>query len=88
MSEQQRTSTQVGRGVPPYRPGERIHAVDPVAGTGYLLRVERIAPVADGFKLVAAVRWPRRLRSHVVTITVDADGRAPELGLEPDRRGD
>jgi hypothetical protein len=88
MSEQRITSMQVRYGVPPYRPGERIHVLPPGAGTGYLVRVERISPLADGgFKLVAAVRSPRRLRSHVVTITVDADGCCPELGLAPDRSG-
>jgi hypothetical protein len=86
MSEQLITSMQGRYDVPPYRPGERIHVFPPGSGTGYLVRVERISPLADGgYKLVAAVRSPRRLRGHVVTITVDADGCRPELGLAPDR---
>ena len=59
---------------PPYRRGQRIHIVGP-DGVWFLVRVERIVARTDGcFTLVAAVRSPRRYRSHLLTTTVDAHG--------------
>jgi hypothetical protein len=75
---------------PPYRPGDRIPAVDPDNGASLLLRVERVSADAHGrFRLVAAVISPRRLRSHVVTLTVDTKGVGPGIaghrsGAEPE----
>jgi len=75
---------------PPYRPGDRIPAVDPDNGTSYLLRVERVSADTQGqYQLVAAVTSPRRLRSHLVTLTVDANGAGPGIprrrsGAEPE----
>ena len=73
-------------GPPPYRRGDRIFAVDPDNGTSYALRVERVSIAADGkYHLVAAVTSPRRVRSHLLTVTVDADGAGPGITPRPSR---
>jgi hypothetical protein len=64
---------------PPYRRGDRICATTP-EGTRYLVRIEAIKALPSGqFSIIGAVTEPRKLRSHVLSTIVGADGYGPAV---------
>ena len=63
----------------PYQRGDRVRAVSP-EGVRYVVRVERVVPATTGgFHVVGAVTSPRRFRSHLLTVLVDAQGFGPAV---------
>ncbi len=65
--------------VAPYRRGDRISVVSP-EGIRFVAKVETVTPQATGeFAILAAIREPRRYRSHLLTTTVDARGTGSHL---------
>ena len=60
--------------VAPYRRGDRISVVSP-EGVRFVAKVETVTARPTGeFAILAAIREPRRYRSHLLTTTVDARG--------------
>jgi hypothetical protein len=65
--------------VAPYRRGDRISVVSP-EGVRFVAKVESVTPRPSGeFAILAAIREPRRYRSHLLTTTVDARGVGASL---------
>ena len=65
--------------VAPYRRGDRISVVSP-EGIRFVAKVETVTPRATGeFAILAAIREPRRYRSHLLTTMVDARGTGSSL---------
>ncbi len=62
----------------PYEAGDQIRVTDP-AGTEYRARVEKILPDDSGYRVVAAVVAPRRLRNQMVVALVDLQGVGPHV---------
>ena len=64
---------------PPYRHGDQLCATSP-EGVRYQLRVETVTPRESGeFTIVGVVVAPRKLRSHLVSTVVGADGYGPAV---------
>lgn len=64
---------------PPYHRGEQICVTGP-DGASYQVRVEAVTPTPAGeFAVVGVVVAPRKLRSHVVSTVVGADGFGPAV---------
>lgn len=62
----------------PYVVGDQIQVTDPAGGC-YRAEVERIAPDGSGYRLVAAVKAPRRFRDQLVVARVDVSGHGPHV---------
>ena len=63
----------------PYARGDRVRATSP-EGETYVVRVERVVAIpTGGFHVIGAVTSPRRFRSQLLTMVVDAEGNGPSI---------